>query len=153
MCPIGRKGWSSNRYSDWDNDGCSDLDEDDNDDNDGHSDENDTCAKGFANWFSDNNTYWDNDGCEDATEDDDDDNDGVNDVWLPVALGVTSYELQIFNRWGELVWESMDPTEPWLGSTTMGSHYLTDGLYHYQAKIEDQLRYPRSYAGSIQLLR
>ena len=80
-------------------------------------------------------------------------NDGVNDVWLPVALGVTSYELQIFNRWGELVWESMDPTEPWLGSTTIGSHYLTDGLYHYQAKIEDQLRYPRSYAGSIQLLR
>ena len=80
-------------------------------------------------------------------------NDGVNDVWLPVALGVTSYQLQIFNRWGQLVWESMDPAEGWLGSTTMGSHYLIDGLYHYQAKIEDQLRYPRTYAGSIQLLR
>ena len=80
LCPVGRKGWYSNRYSDWDNDGCSDLDEDDNDDNDDHLDEFDMCAKGVANWVSDSASDWDNDGCQDATEDDDDDNDGVNDV-------------------------------------------------------------------------
>ena len=69
-----------NRYSDWDNDGCSDLDEDDNDDNDDHADEDDACEKGFRNWISNSTTDWDNDGCQDVREDEDDDNDGVDDV-------------------------------------------------------------------------
>ena len=28
------------------------------------------------------------------------DQDGLNDVWLPIALGVTSYDLEVRNRWG-----------------------------------------------------
>ena len=80
-------------------------------------------------------------------------NDGVNDVWIPVALGITSYSLQIFNRWGEQVWMTMDAQLPWLGNTQDGSHFLPDGLYHYSVKVEDQLKYPRTYSGSIQLLR
>jgi len=80
-------------------------------------------------------------------------NDGVNDVWLPVALGLTSYHLQIFNRWGELIWQTFDPTIPWLGNIETGNHYAPDGLYHYSVKVEDQLRYPRTYSGSIQLFR
>ena len=80
-------------------------------------------------------------------------NDGVNDVWIPVALGITSYRLQIFNRWGEQVWMTMDAQRPWLGNTQDGSHFLPDGLYHYSVKVEDQLKYPRTYSGSIQLLR
>jgi gliding motility-associated-like protein len=80
-------------------------------------------------------------------------NDGVNDAWLPVALGLTSYHLQIFNRWGELIWQTFDPAIPWLGNIETGNHYAPDGLYHYSVKVEDQLRYPRTYSGSIQLFR
>jgi len=80
-------------------------------------------------------------------------NDGVNDVWLPVALGITSYHLQIFNRWGERIWQTFDPATPWLGNVLTGDHYAQDGLYHYSVKVEDQLRYPRTYSGSIQLFR
>lgn len=80
-------------------------------------------------------------------------NDGVNDVWIPVALGITSYQLQIFNRWGEIVWMTMDPELSWLGNTQDGSFYVPDGLYHYRVKIEDQLKYPQTYSGTIQLFR
>ena len=80
-------------------------------------------------------------------------NDGVNDVWIPVALGITYYNLQIFNRWGELIWTTIDSNEPWLGNSQSGAYYVPDGLYHYQVKIEDQLKYPRTYSGSIQLIR
>ncbi len=44
-------------------------------------------------------------------------NDGLNDVFLPVVSGLEpgSYELMVFNRWGEMVFYSTDPTRGWDG--------------------------------------
>lgn len=44
--------------------------------------------------------------------------DNVNDVFRPVTTGVlpNDYELKIFNRWGQLIFESHDPTIGWDGS-------------------------------------
>lgn len=80
-------------------------------------------------------------------------NDGMNDVWLPVALGTTSYRLQIFNRWGERVWETDEPKEPWMGQVQFGEHYAPDGIYFYEVWMEDQIRFPKTFSGHIQLLR
>jgi gliding motility-associated-like protein len=80
-------------------------------------------------------------------------NDGLNDVWIPVALGVTEYEMKIFNRWGELIWKTRDPAEPWLGQVHDGDHYAPDGLYFWEAWIEDQIHYPTTYSGHLQLIR
>ncbi|MBX2917092.1 MAG: PKD domain-containing protein [Cyclobacteriaceae bacterium] len=44
--------------------------------------------------------------------------DGTNDVFLPVMRGVVEFEMLIFNRWGELLFESRDPERGW------------DGTYH-----------------------
>ncbi len=41
--------------------------------------------------------------------------DGHNDVFLPVMRGVTQFEILIFNRWGQLVFESHDATLGWDG--------------------------------------
>ncbi len=79
--------------------------------------------------------------------------DGINDVWKPVALGITSYHLQIFNRWGEIVWETHDTEIPWLGQVQDGEHFAMDGLYYYEAWTEDQLFLPRTYQGHIHLNR
>lgn len=38
-----------------------------------------------------------------------------NDVFLPIMLGVTQFEMLVFNRWGELLFESTDPTVGWDG--------------------------------------
>ncbi len=42
-------------------------------------------------------------------------NDYNNDVFHPVFVGVSSYKLSIFNRWGELIFESDDPMIGWDG--------------------------------------
>jgi gliding motility-associated-like protein len=42
--------------------------------------------------------------------------DGKNDMFLPVMRGVTIFELLIFDRWGELLFESRDATRGWDGS-------------------------------------
>ena len=41
--------------------------------------------------------------------------DGINDYFLPVGNNVSEYRLQIFNRWGEMIFESMDEKFGWDG--------------------------------------
>ena len=60
-------------------------------------------------------------------------NDGVNDGWSIVTdsecwLG---WNVKVYNRWGQLVWESTIPGEVWSGGTNGGSYYVADGVYYY----------------------
>ncbi|MBY0436232.1 MAG: PKD domain-containing protein, partial [Cyclobacteriaceae bacterium] len=41
--------------------------------------------------------------------------DGKNDTFLPVMRGVTQFEMLVFNRWGELLFQSTDPQVGWDG--------------------------------------
>jgi len=81
------------------------------------------------------------------------DQDGLNDVWLPVALGVTSYDLEVRNRWGDLIWTTDDPERPWLGESTGGTHYAPNGLYLWRVTYRDQLGYPLVRQGTVSLVR
>ena len=81
-------------------------------------------------------------------------NDGINDVWLPICLGVDAYKLRIFNRWGELIWETTDTETPWLGQKSSdGIHFCPDGMYVWEAIWVDQVGYPKSKTGSVFLSR
>jgi gliding motility-associated-like protein len=41
--------------------------------------------------------------------------DGENDVFLPLMRGVTEFQMLVFNRWGELLFESRSPEVGWDG--------------------------------------
>lgn len=41
--------------------------------------------------------------------------DGENDVFLPLMRGVTEFQMMVFNRWGELLFESKSPEVGWDG--------------------------------------
>ena len=81
------------------------------------------------------------------------DQDGLNDVWLPIALGVTSYDLEVRNRWGDLIWSTDDPERPWLGESNGGTHYAPNGLYLWKVTYRDQLGYPVVRQGTVSLVR
>jgi gliding motility-associated-like protein len=63
-------------------------------------------------------------------------NDGVNDIWTLVTDPSCwlDWQILIYNRWGQLVWESTTPGEVWVGSYSKGNHYIADGIYIYVAK-------------------
>jgi gliding motility-associated-like protein len=63
-------------------------------------------------------------------------NDGVNDIWTLVTDPSCwlEWQISIYNRWGQLVWESTTPGEVWVGSYSRGNHYVADGIYVYTAK-------------------
>jgi gliding motility-associated-like protein len=64
------------------------------------------------------------------------DGDGVNDVFRVYANGLTSYVLRIFNRYGQLVWESKDPDEVWTGGVSQ-EYYVPNGVYTWQIEAID----------------
>ena len=81
------------------------------------------------------------------------DGDGLNDVWLPTALGMTTYELEVRDRWGQVVWMTTDPVQPWLGEGPGGSHFVEDGVYQWRVRFTDQLRKPQIRQGNVTLFR
>ncbi|MFT6849365.1 MAG: gliding motility-associated-like protein [Sphingobacteriales bacterium] len=61
--------------------------------------------------------------------------DGRNDEFKPVHEGIQSYQLAIFNRWGEKVYESLDPNRGWDGFYKQGTLRVKIGVYMYVASI------------------
>ena len=64
-------------------------------------------------------------------------NDGLNDGWTVVVADEScwaSWSIQIFNRWGGLVWESTTVGEIWPASVHNGNHYVADGVYLYKVQ-------------------
>jgi gliding motility-associated-like protein len=61
-------------------------------------------------------------------------NDGYNDVWeIVLDPGCwTDIDAKVYNRWGNLVWESLDPYYmQWDGSNMGSSYYVPDGVYYW----------------------
>ena len=57
----------------------------------------------------------------------------LNDDFQPACeCGFTRYDFKVYNRWGDLIFESNDSKEPWIGSTHEGPNYFAqDGIYHW----------------------
>lgn len=62
--------------------------------------------------------------------------DGRNDVFEPFPgwRFVERVDMQIFNRWGNLVFTTTDPAIQWKGTTNRGEK-LSDGTYYYICKV------------------
>ena len=63
-------------------------------------------------------------------------NDGLNDGWAIITDNECwlQWKILIYNRWGQLVWESSLPNEVWSGSNYNGNYYVADGIYVYSVK-------------------
>ncbi|HBP45874.1 MAG TPA: hypothetical protein DD635_08205 [Flavobacteriales bacterium] len=82
------------------------------------------------------------------------DNDGQNDSWrMHTSSSVTDFELQIYDRWGELVFASEDPEEYWVGDVRNGDYFAPDGLYLYNAVLRDDAHAIKTLQGHILLIR
>lgn len=59
--------------------------------------------------------------------------DGVNDLFLIKSSLIKEFNLQIFNRWGNIVTEINDVSQSWDGKSKSGN-YVADGTYYYVIK-------------------
>lgn len=63
--------------------------------------------------------------------------DGLNDVFLPTGQYFINYRVQIFNRWGEVIFISDDPDKGWNGLREDGLPHQV-GVYAVVVRFESQ---------------
>ena len=80
--------------------------------------------------------------------------DGINDEFLPLgnAIQLETYDLQIFDRWGQQLFQSTDPGKGWNG--IVGGSVAPDGVYVYRAFVVDAISRERfELFGHVTLFR
>jgi gliding motility-associated-like protein len=67
------------------------------------------------------------------------DADEFNPTWKPIIsdnYDQSNYQLTIYNRWGEVIWESFDYHEAWDGTYGAGGEDVQDGVYTWVLRLK-----------------
>jgi len=85
-------------------------------------------------------------------------NDGTNDAFFIQGTDIDPdrFEFEIYNRWGEVIWETTDPSDAWYGQVgEEGQHYVPNGPYAYRVEVhslEDE-SYRKEVFGVVMIIR
>jgi len=81
--------------------------------------------------------------------------DGKNDQFLGKGYtdGMMDFEMTIWSRWGELLFQSENPDEGWEGTKQNTGQDLPVGVYVYQVKYTDPRGEPHALKGFATLVR
>jgi gliding motility-associated-like protein len=79
--------------------------------------------------------------------------DGINDVWKPVGRDLLSYDVKIFNRYGQLVFQTTDMNESWTGSVMGSNYFAPNGLYSFTLRATDNRFNTIERSGYLQITR
>jgi gliding motility-associated-like protein len=78
--------------------------------------------------------------------------DGFNDVFLVHCVGCTTFDIQIYNRWGVRVFQSKDASVSWNGRVDNTGPLLPSGTYVYSLKYALGSAEVKTLNGTVTLL-
>lgn len=76
--------------------------------------------------------------------------DGMNDKFGATGQGIASFSMQIYNRWGELVFESHDLNDKWDGR--FHGEIMPNSVYLYKISVKGLNGHTDYKSGSVTLL-
>ncbi|MBL7943978.1 MAG: choice-of-anchor L domain-containing protein [Flavobacteriales bacterium] len=79
--------------------------------------------------------------------------DGVNDAWFIQGANIEEFEVMIFNRWGDVIFESTDISVPWTGDVHNGDYFAPDGIYTYFVKVKGYEGDAFKRSGTVNVMR
>ena len=80
------------------------------------------------------------------------DGDGLNDSFAPHGVEFTEFEMVIFNRWGEMIYQTMNIDKPWDGKSKSGNK-IQEGVYVYKIWVKDFKEQIHYYVGNVTLIK
>ena len=80
------------------------------------------------------------------------DGDGKNEIFFATAVGIKEFSFKIFNRWGEVVFETTDPSTGWDGMHPNGKEAI-QGVYTWTVFAKGQNDKLIEKRGHLSLLR
>ncbi|MFM7766864.1 MAG: gliding motility-associated C-terminal domain-containing protein, partial [Bacteroidota bacterium] len=81
--------------------------------------------------------------------------DGINDFFMPITMGIQpeGYLMNIFNRWGQLVFSANNPRKGWDGVDIKSGREEPMGAYSWHILFKDKESKIVTRTGSVLLLR
>lgn len=79
--------------------------------------------------------------------------DGVNDFFNGKGLNILQYEMLIFDRWGDMIFQTNDLAVSWDGKANKGSKQAQQDVYIYQIILRDVFNKQHKYVGHVTLVR
>jgi len=81
--------------------------------------------------------------------------DGINETFIPQGIGLDgkSFEMFIYNRWGDLVFKTDDINIPWDGKANDGRKMAQEGVYVWMVFTSDLELKKHKHIGHVTLLR
>ena len=79
--------------------------------------------------------------------------DGINDFFSGKGIFVGTYEMSIFDRWGNLIYKTEELSKPWDGKAALGAEIAEGDVYIYSINITDFKRRKHNYRGIVTLVR
>ena len=81
-------------------------------------------------------------------------NDGFNDVFQPKGFGIVKYNLYIFDRWGEKVFQTKVFEESWDGTFQGRGHKICEeAVYTWLIDVTDVFGKAHELKGHVTLIR
>ncbi len=78
--------------------------------------------------------------------------DGLDDDFLAYGEGIISFSMNIYNRWGEIIFTSFDKELGWDGKDRF-ANLIPNGIYLYHIAVTDFNRKAWVYNGEVNLMR
>ncbi len=80
------------------------------------------------------------------------DGNNTNDNFTAKGDEITDFNMMIFNRWGEMIFQTDDIQNGWDGRANNGSEVAQDGVYVYKIVVKDYEERHHAYTGHVTLL-
>jgi gliding motility-associated-like protein len=83
------------------------------------------------------------------------DEDDLNEVFLPLGIGwdLNSYELRIFDRWGENIFYTTNALQGWNGKTQKGKFVVQQDVYVWRVRLRELNGKRHEYTGRVTLVK
>ena len=82
--------------------------------------------------------------------------DGLNDTFTGMGINIKSFEMWVFDRWGNLIYNCKDLTSPWIGSVNNKpgkENMAQEDVYVYKVRLKDVFGKEHIYIGGVSLVR
>jgi len=79
--------------------------------------------------------------------------DGINEQFFGRGIGIREYEMFIYNRWGDEIFETDNLNAGWDGTANEGTEIVQQDVYVYVVNIIDVLGMLHRYVGIVTMVR
>ncbi len=79
--------------------------------------------------------------------------DGVNDYFFGSGIGITVYDLWIFDRWGNMIFHANELNDKWDGRANFGKDIAQMDVYVWKVELTDVFNKKHKYLGTVSLVK